>query len=70
MQRLFKLNNVLLKYNNYIYINININIYKSYALNKLLYQGRKPFFEEDYIIVEKTIEDDWVEINNEIYDLK
>ena len=66
MQRLFKLNNVLLKYNNYI----NIYIYKSYALNKLLYQGRKPFFEEDYIIVEKTIEDDWVEINNEIYDLK
>lgn len=66
MQRLFKLNNVLLKYNNYIYI----YIYKSYALNKLLYQGRKPFFEEDYIIVEKTIEDDWVEINNEIYDLK
>ena len=82
MQRLFKLNSVLLKYNNYIYI----YIYNSYTLNKLLYQGRKPFFEEDYIIVENTIklnsininininnkiiEDDWVEINNENYDLK
>ena len=73
MQRLFKLNSVLIKYNNFI----NINIYKSYALHKLLYQGRKPFFEEDYIIVEKTIktndkniEDDWVEINNENYDVK
>ncbi len=66
LQRLFKLNSVLIKYNNFI----NINIYKSYVLHKLLYQGRKPFFEEDYIIVEKTIEDDWVEINNDNYDLK
>lgn len=66
MQRLFKLNSVLIKYNNFI----NINIYKSYVLHKLLYQARKPFFEEDYIIVEKTIKDDWVEINNDNYDLK
>jgi hypothetical protein len=73
MQRLFKLNSVLIKYNNFI----NINIYKSFVLHKLLYQARKPFFEEDYIIVEdtikindKNIEDDWVEINNDNYDLK
>ena len=66
MQRLFKLNSVLIKYNNFI----NIYIYKTFILHKLLYQGRKLFFEEDYIIVEKTIEDDWVEINNENYDLK
>ena len=66
MQRLFKLNSVLIKYNNFI----NIYIYKSFVLHKLLYQAQKPFFEEDYIIVEKTIEDDWVEINNDNYDLK
>jgi hypothetical protein len=71
MQRLFKLNSVLIKYNNFI------NIHKSYVLHKLLYQGQKLFFEEDYIIVEdtikindKNIEDDWVEINNDNYYLK
>lgn len=66
MQRLFKLNSVLIKYNNFI----NINIYNSFVLHKLLYQGQKLFFEEDYIIVEKIIEDDWVEINNDNYYLK
>ena len=69
MQRLFKLNSVLQKkcvYNNLV-------LYKLILYKFILNQNKKPFFDEDYVIVEKTIktndkniEDDWVEINNDI----
>jgi hypothetical protein len=74
MQRLFKLNSVLQK--KYVYN--NLVLYKLILYKFILNQNKKPFFDEDYVIVEKTIkfnsintnnkniEDDWVEINNDI----
>ena len=78
MQRLFKLNSVLQKYN---------NVYKYLVLYKLLLQQKHVVFQNslddsdsdsDYVIVDKKtikindkkIEDDWTEINNDIYDFK
>ena len=80
MQRLFKLNSVLQKYN---------NVYKYLVLYKLLLQQKHGVFQNslddsdsdsdsDYVIVDKKtikindkkIEDDWTEINNDIYDFK
>ena len=73
MQRLFKLNSVLQK--KYVYN--NLVLYKLLLYKLIIDQNKKPFFDEDYIIVEdtikiidKNIEDDWVEINNDNYDLK
>jgi hypothetical protein len=73
MQRLFKLNSVLQK--KYVYN--NLVLYKLILYKFILNQNKKPFFDEDYVIVEdtiktndKNIEDDWVEINNENYDVK
>jgi hypothetical protein len=68
MLRLFRLNSVLLKYNN--------DVYKIVILYKLLiFQS---FLDEEYVIVEKEtkketnekIEDDWSEINFYDDDLK
>ena len=58
MLRLFKLNSVLLKYNN--------DVYKIVILYKL--SIIQCFIDEEYVIVEKEIkkekiEDDWSEIN-------
>ena len=76
MWRLFKLNSVLLKLQK-IYIYNNLVLYKL-----LLEKNQTQILEEDYIIVEytnkknnyqiinKIIEDDWVEINNDNYYLK
>ena len=61
MLRLFKLNSVLLKYNN--------TIYTSLVLYKLLLKHNHIIFQNsldddsDYVIVDKNIEDDWTEIN-------
>ena len=78
MQRLFKLNSVLLKY--------NYKFYNTLVLYKLLLQQKHVVFQNslddsdsdsDYVIVDKKtikindkkIEDDWTEINFQ-YDLK
>jgi hypothetical protein len=62
--RLFKLNSVLLKYNN--------EVYKYVVLYKLLII--QCFLDEEYVIVEEEtnekIEDDWSEINFYDDDLK
>ena len=64
MLRLFKLNSVLLKYNNIIYMYL--------VLNKLLLKHNS-FDDYEYVLVDKNInkniEDDWTEINIH-YDLK
>ena len=73
MQRLFKLNSVLQK--KYVYN--NLVLYKLILYKLIIDQNKKTIFDEDYVIVEKTIktndkniEDDWVEINNDNYDVK
>ena len=64
MLRLFKLNSVLLKYNN--------DVYKIVILYKL--SVIQCFIDEEYVIVEEEtnekIEDDWSEINFYDDDLK
>jgi hypothetical protein len=64
MLRLFKLNSVLLKYNNIIYTYL--------VLHKLLLK-QNSFDDYEYVLVDKNInkniEDDWTEININ-YDLK
>ena len=54
MLRLFKLNSVLLKYNNIIYTYL--------VLHKLLLK-QNSFDDYEYVLVDKNIEDDWTEIN-------
>ena len=64
MLRLFRLNSVLLKYNN--------EVYKYFVLYKL--SIIQCFLDEEYVIVEEEtnekIEDDWSEINFYDDDLK
>ena len=60
MLHLFKLNSVLLKYNNIIYT--------YFVLYKLLLKQNHNIFHNsfddyEYIIIDKNIEDDWTEIN-------
>ena len=74
MQRLFKLNSVLQK--KYVYN--NLVLYKLILYKLIIDQNKKNIFDEDYVIVykktiktnDKNIEDDWVEINNDNYDVK
>ena len=66
MMHLFKLNSVLLKYNNIIYT--------YFVLYKLLLKQNNIIFhnsfdDSEYVIIDKNIEDDWTEINI-YYDLK
>ena len=61
MLRLFKMNSVLLKYNNvYKYL----VLYKLLLLSQSQNQNTNPFFDEDYIIVEETIKINLKEIND------
>ena len=64
MLRLFKLNSVLLKYNNTIYT--SLVLYKLLLKhNHIIFQNSLDdyFDDSDYVIVDKNIEDDWTEIN-------
>ena len=76
MQRLFKLNSVLLKYNNIIYT--SLVLYKLFLQQQhIIFQNSLDDSDSDYVIVDKKtikindkkIEDDWTEINFQ-YDLK
>lgn len=79
MLRLFKMNSVLLKYNN---VYRCLVLYKLLLLGESLNQNTNPFFDEDYVIVEETIklndtkfkknnnekiDDEWTEINFQDY---
>ena len=64
MLRLFKLNSVLLKYNNTIYT--SLVLYKLLLKhNHIIFQNSLDDYLDDYeyVIVDKNIEDDWTEIN-------
>ena len=64
MLRLFKLNSVLLKYNNTIYT--SLVLYKLLLKhNHIIFQNSLDdyFDDSDYVIVDKNIEDEWTEIN-------